>query len=504
MAKKANSGNLNSPDWYWWLGVVEDRIDGYELGRYKVRIMGYHTANKEVLPPEDLPWATPLNPVTSAGISGVMETPSIVPGSTVIGFFADGENGQVPIILGTIAGHPIEKILDENGKPLNGFSDPSGVYPKSGIEGENDINESDLPRLARGKKAEEHASLANKREQRVTEIKTARAPSFQEEKIADDKSKADYETKTWDEPHPRGAETLKYFDPQTDEEAQKGPDFDETTSVYPYNKVRETESGHVFEIDDTPNNGRISEYHNQGTFREIQKDGTRVQKIVGSDYEIVAKDKNVLIKGAVNVTIGGDCKLLVEGNKYEEIEGDHFVTILGDRITKINGNDIKGVGTDENTLVNANRFMTIGKGDEGGFEHKEIEGTDANPMSQEIVVQGNRTLTVTKNSVEQITESKIVQAKNIMNNIGKVYYTQAGTNVQIGSGGLMTIGSNGNMTVRTESNQNVVVKAALTETVDGAVNETYKANQTTNITGTLDLDASVDVDIDTGGNINLN
>ena len=125
-------------------------------------------------------------------------------------------------------------------------------------------------------------------------------------------------------------------------------------------------------------------------------------------------------------------------------------------------------------------------------------------MSQEIVVQGNRTLTVTKNSVEQITESKIVQAKNIMNNIGKVYYTQAGTNVQIGSGGLMTIGSNGNMTVRTESNQNVVVKAALTETVDGAVNETYKANQTTNITGTLDLDASVDVDIDTGGNINLN
>ena len=148
--------------------------------------------------------------------------------------------------------------------------------------------------------------------------------------------------------------------------------------------------------------------------------------------------------------------------------------------------------------------MTIGKGDEGGFEHKEIEGTDANPMSQEIVVQGNRTLTVTKNSVEQITESKIVQAKNIMNNIGKVYYTQAGTNVQIGSGGLMTIGSNGNMTVRTESNQNVVVKAALTETVDGAVNETYKANQTTNITGTLDLDASVDVDIDTGGNINLN
>ena len=44
---------------------------------------------------------------------------------------------------------------------------------------------------------------------------------------------------------------------------------------------------------------------------------------------------------------------------------------------------------------------------------------------------------------------------------------------------------------------------AKTETVTGAVSETYKANQTTNITGTLDLDASTEVDVD-GGVINLN
>ena len=50
---------------------------------------------------------------------------------------------------------------------------------------------------------------------------------------------------------------------------------------------------------------------------------------------------------------------------------------------------------------------------------------------------------------------------------------------------------------------NEVIKGTLTQDVTGAVSETYKANQTTNITGTLDLDASSEVDIDAGV-INLN
>ena len=43
----------------------------------------------------------------------------------------------------------------------------------------------------------------------------------------------------------------------------------------------------------------------------------------------------------------------------------------------------------------------------------------------------------------------------------------------------------------------------MTQNVTGAVTETYAANQTTKITGTLDLDASSEVDIDAGV-INLN
>ena len=49
-----------------------------------------------------------------------------------------------------------------------------------------------------------------------------------------------------------------------------------------------------FEVDDTPNNGRIHEYHNAGTFYEIQADGSKTTKVVGDEYEITLKDKKSL------------------------------------------------------------------------------------------------------------------------------------------------------------------------------------------------------------------
>lgn len=84
---------------------------------------------------------------------------------------------------------------------------------------------------------------------------------------------------------------------------------------YPFNKVHQTESGHVIEIDDTPNFERMHTFHKSGTYTEIDSSGRRVNKIVGDDYEIVVKDKNVYIQGALtitakgNITINGDIKV---------------------------------------------------------------------------------------------------------------------------------------------------------------------------------------------------
>ena len=110
--------------------------------------------------------------------------------------------------------------------------------------------------------------------------------------------------------------------------------------AYPKNHVTQTESGHAIEIDDTVGNERIHIYHTTGTFCEIQNTGDRVTKIIGDDYEICVKDKNVLISGKCNVTITGDARLYVEGNMIQEVVGDYNLMVHGDMKTKIKGNKI--------------------------------------------------------------------------------------------------------------------------------------------------------------------
>ena len=73
---------------YWWHGVVEDIGDPLRLGRCRVRIFGYHTDNLLDLPTADLPWAYPMQPITSATISGIGQSPTgLLVGSHVFGFF---------------------------------------------------------------------------------------------------------------------------------------------------------------------------------------------------------------------------------------------------------------------------------------------------------------------------------------------------------------------------------------------------------------------------------
>ena len=104
----------------WFLGVVEDRQDPYLIGRVRVRCFGHHTGDKVKLPTEDLPWAQVMLPVTSAGISGIGQSPiGLVEGSHVFGFFRDGEARQEPVVMGSMPGYPTEL-----GDPTKGFYSP--------------------------------------------------------------------------------------------------------------------------------------------------------------------------------------------------------------------------------------------------------------------------------------------------------------------------------------------------------------------------------------------
>ena len=89
-----------------YTGCVENRQDPLKLGRCQVRVVGLHNYDKTQLKTEDLPWAYPMQPLTSAGISGIGHTPlGPVEGSWVVVMFRDDDEQQ-PIILGTIGGIP--------------------------------------------------------------------------------------------------------------------------------------------------------------------------------------------------------------------------------------------------------------------------------------------------------------------------------------------------------------------------------------------------------------
>ena len=92
----------------WWVGQIppiaaqEDQTaKGEGIGnRYKVRIMGYHPFNEDI-PNEDLPYAQVLLPVTSgSGGAGFSQSVKLQQGDTVFGFFLDGDNAQIPLIIG--------------------------------------------------------------------------------------------------------------------------------------------------------------------------------------------------------------------------------------------------------------------------------------------------------------------------------------------------------------------------------------------------------------------
>lgn len=91
---------------------------------------------------------------------------------------------------------------------------------------------------------------------------------------------------------------------------------------YPFNNCTQTESGHLFEMDDTEGFERIRLHHRTGTFTEIAPDGSRVNKIVGKNIEIIEKNNFVHIKGKCNIRVEGNCNLVVNGDLNQRVVGD--------------------------------------------------------------------------------------------------------------------------------------------------------------------------------------
>ena len=280
----------------WFVGVVEDRKDPQTLGRLRVRCLGYHTEKIDDLKTEDLPWAHVMNPITSATVSGLGQSPlGAVEGTWVVGFFQDGSDAQQPIIIGTLPGVPSE-LPDTSSK--KGFQDAvNGAYPKYK---ETDVNrlavnaKSEVPNNPRAAATEDnpHSTLTLRRADRTRNIGRA---DFNEVELT---VAIDGTPLTLS-----GDDGTAFDEPATPYNAQ-----------YPHNHVHESESGHIREIDDTPGAERIHERHANGTGYEIHPDGSKVTRVKQDNYTLTTGDDFAHIKGNSSSTTDGGVRVFVNAD----------------------------------------------------------------------------------------------------------------------------------------------------------------------------------------------
>ena len=469
----------------WFVGVVEDRNDPELLGRVRVRCLGFHTDNLDDLPSSDLPWAHVMHPVTDPSMQGLGSTPSfLVEGSWVIGFFRDAYEKQQPVIIGSLPGAPASAA-----NPDRGFNDPRspnskqdqykgtpryGPYPVDGKTYEmpsgHEYGEADTNRLAQGETSETHNSLLARRRNRLRgdptkvdetigvdddlfgasaptdEVKGTGIPTATQPFLKTVSDVAVEETRGfWEEPHPKSI--------QIDEKPY-------ISSQYPYNHVHETESGHIREIDDSPGSERLFTQHMSGTFEEIHPDGSKVVKIVGDNYEIIAGASNVSITGNVNLTVAGTVRELIRGDYHLEVEGNYT------------------------QKIHKNHRVKVGAGESGGNREEEIKGNHSYNINDDVKARigGGVETTIEKDDWKLINGKMTTAVVKDIN----LFSQTADINI-VASNNLTTNSASGITSFKSGSTLNI--KSA---TLMHIKSET-----------TIDMDATTEVDIDSA-TINLN
>lgn len=122
----------------WFLGeVVKVEDDPLKLGRVKVRVYGVHD-DKELIQDAHLPWAQIVVPVTQGVHEGKGQYLGILVGTQVFGIFLDGQNSQLPMVIGTVpkegdanpkadANYPTNKVYQTETGHYKEYDDTAGA-----------------------------------------------------------------------------------------------------------------------------------------------------------------------------------------------------------------------------------------------------------------------------------------------------------------------------------------------------------------------------------------
>ena len=108
---------------------------------------------------------------------------------------------------------------------------------------------------------------------------------------------------------------------------------------YPFNKVYESEAGHVQEWDDTPGHERIHTYHRSGTFSEIDANGTKVNYIVGDNFTIMERNGSIHVAGEYNLTADGNANIFCRTDANIEVSSNANIRV-GNNVSLGVANDV--------------------------------------------------------------------------------------------------------------------------------------------------------------------
>lgn len=135
--------------------------------------------------------------------------------------------------------------------------------------------------------------------------------------------------------------------------------------IYPYNIASMSDTGHVIERDDTPNNERVSIQDKNSSYIEMAK-GNIVTKAIKDIYNLCVNYYQGITNSRVISVGAGDYLKVISGDKVIEVSnGDFYIEasnvkffITGDIIMEANGNGEFNVGGSMNISAGGQLELT--------------------------------------------------------------------------------------------------------------------------------------------------
>lgn len=221
-------------------------------------------------------------------------------------------------------------------------------------------------------------------------------------------------------------------------------------AVFPYNKYSETESGHIYETDDTPGHERLQIRHRTGTGFNVNPDGSQSILVKGSNYQVIVMDNKMHVSGNIvifgdndaNVSLNGMCQVTVAGDCNLSIGGSGSINAKHNLHFRAGG-DIK---------LDATGNLELKCGDNGDASRRTKPQTDTDDTDKlygnlRLIAQQTLFLSGDSSVIESAKSSIVSAGESIGMYSQKGALFQAKEDVQIQGGNTVQVASRNTLTL---------------------------------------------------------